>query len=250
VSGVDLIPIVLLIPLSIALVSGTTIVLCIFRWRRYQASFGTISPPYDFDLCENSGTTAFINRPPSWITVRTCDLASVQSALGISNAHPCPLTQGLVTDQQLFIAPPVNGWILLTGSGLPDPAEDVDQCFKFLVELSRQLGQVQFFSANRVLGHHAWAWAQSGRIVRAYAWAAKTLWNQGIKTRAELELGLHCFQYLETFEQTTFSQPEVITTNAEKVPLLAARWSLDPGSIDEYTLEHAQGIAGEARRLC
>jgi len=33
--------------------------------------------------------------------------------------------------------------------------------------------------------------------------------------------------------------------NVEKVPLLAARWSLDPAAIDERLLAHARGVAGE-----
>jgi hypothetical protein len=32
------------------------------------------------------------------------------------------------------------------------------------------------------------------------------------------------------------------------VPLLAARWSFDPASVDQRLLEQAPGIAGEAPR--
>jgi hypothetical protein len=86
-------------------------------------------------------------------------------------------------------------------------------------------------------------------VVRAYAWAGKTLWNQGVKTRAELELGLKCFHYLETPERPLFGQPDVIAVNTEKVPRLAARWSLDPAAIDERLFEQSRGIAGEPPRL-
>ncbi len=173
----------------------------------------------------------------------------VQSALGLSNPHPCTWIQGLSTEKKLFIAPPIHGWILITGCGLPDPSEDVDVCFRFLVNLSRKLGHVQFFSANRILGHHAWVRAESGRIVRAYAWADRTLWNQGVKTQAEISLGLKCFQYLEAPESTLFTQSDLISLNTEKVPQLASQWSIDPAAIDERTLDHACGVAGEPPRL-
>jgi hypothetical protein len=90
---------------------------------------------------------------------------------------------------------------------------------------------------------------QAGRVVRAYAWAGKTLWNQGIKTPAELELGFKCFGYLENYERTPFGHSDVITANVERVPFLAARWSLDPATIDERVFESAHGVAGEPSQL-
>ena len=148
----------------------------------------------------------------------------------------------------LFIAPPVRGWILVTGSGVPDPSEDVDACFRMLLHLSRKLGQVQFFSASRILNHHAWVRMESGRVVRAYAWAGTTLWQQGERTLAERELGLECRDYNEPAERDDFFHTDAIVPNAEKVPLLAARWSLDPGGIDERFLEDECGVAGEPSR--
>ena len=48
-------------------------------------------------------------------------------------------------------------------------------------ELSRKIGQVQFFSVNRAVNHHAWVQAEAGVIQRAYAWAGRTFWNQGAR---------------------------------------------------------------------
>lgn len=191
---------------------------------------------------------AFLQRPASWLCVRGRDLQAVQSAFDLHNPKPCSWLEGIGGEQKLFIAPPVKGWILIFGSGLPEPADDVDACFRFMLDVSRRLGQAQFFQANTALNHHAWASAHAGRIVRAYAWAGRTLWNQGIKTRAELELGLRCFRYFEGPERTIFGAADVLSANTEKIPLLAARWSLDPASIDERVFEHNFGIAGEPSR--
>lgn len=189
----------------------------------------------------------FPERPPCWLAIRSRNPLAVQAALGLHNPKPCTWIEGLAGDQKLFIAPPVQGWILVIGCGLPDPGDDVDVCFRFIVGLSRKLGHVQYFCLNRVLGHHAWVRAESGRVLRGYAWAEKTLWNQGIKTAAELELGLKCFGYLES-PQHAFGQPDVVALNTERVPMLAARWSLDPAGIDDRLIEHVQGIAGEPSR--
>jgi hypothetical protein len=250
VNSWNLIPIVLLVLFGAALGCGLAITLFAWRWHRkysrpfYEPLIYRQPSPLEFAPPRQ----AFLLRPSSWLAVHSRRPAAVQSALGLHNARPCTWMEGLANDRELFIAPPVNGWILIVGSGLPDPVEDVDACFRFLLDLSRKLGHVQFFHANTVSGHHAWVRAESGRIVRAYVWAGETLWNQGIKTRAELELGLKCFRYLETPESALFGQPEISSANVNKVPLLASRWSFDPASIELRELEQASGIAGEAPR--
>ena len=180
--------------------------------------------------------------------VKSHSLLAVQCALGLSNAKPCSWSEGFLGEEKLFIAPPVKGWILVIGSGLPDPADDVDACFRFITGLSRRLGQVQFYVASRILHHHAWVKADGGRVVRAYAWAGKTLWHQGAITAAERDLDLKTYGYTETVERVSFGQPDVPSVNAEKVPLLAARWSLDPARIDDPSLLIECGIAGEPSR--
>jgi hypothetical protein len=81
--------------------------------------------------------------------------------------------------------------------------------------------------------------------VRAYAWAGETLWSQGLRTPAEKELGLKCFDYAESPDGAPWVRRELVAANADKVPLLAARWSLDPAQVDEGFLAEEQGIAGE-----
>jgi len=142
----------------------------------------------------------------------------------------------------------VSGWILVIGSALPDANDDVDACFRFLLDLSRKLGHVQFFSADTVLNHHAWVQVESGRVLRAYAWAGKTLWNQGRTTQAENELGMKCYDYTETPEPASFASLQPISNNSDKVHLLAARWSLDPDEIDERFIDREWGVVGEPSR--
>lgn len=241
----SLIPTLLLVLFMGAVLGGTTITLVILNWRRKQLeaeqSFGYIHVTLPT-------TPVLTKHPTTWLAVRSRNVHAVQMALGLHNVEPCTWSEGLAGEEKLFVAPPVKGWVLIIGSGLPDPADDVDVCFRFLTSLSQKLGHVQFFKANRVLGHHAWVRVEGGRIVRGYAWAGRTLWNQGKPTRAESEFGLKCFQYFESSDQT-FEQSEIAATNVEKVSSLADRWSLDPSHVDEHLFEHAYGIAGEPPRL-
>src|SRR2546430_14281586 len=95
--------------------------------------------------------------PNRWVAIKSANPQAVQNALGLHNPTPCSWTEGMAqgSGQKLFISPPVRGWILVVGSLLPEPSEDVVACFRFLQRLSRELGEGQFFSGNRPAGHHA-----------------------------------------------------------------------------------------------
>jgi len=242
----SLIPAMLLALFLVAVLTGTVFTLLILRWRRKRAEAN--EAPQGFKDISIPLAATLLRRPTTWLAVRSRNVHAVQMALGLNNVQPCTWSEGLAGEEKLFVAPPVKGWVLIIGSNLPDPADDVDLCFRFLISLSHKLGHVQFFKANRVLGHHAWVRIEAGRVVRGYAWAGKALWNQGKPAREEGELGLRCFQYFETPTQT-FDEFDVAASNVEKVSLLAGRWSLDPGTVDEHLCEYAYGIAGEPPRL-
>ena len=198
-------------------------------------------------LPRSSFRTPLRATPRRWLAVRSESLQAVQSALGLLRPRPCSWEEGLFAAQQqkLFISPPVDGWVLVMGSSLPEPAHDVDKCFHFILALSRKLGPVQFFSGHRTAHHHAWVWADHGTILRAYAWAGQTLWNQGRITQAELDLRLRCFDYATPGDAVRFDAVDPAAFNTERVPLLAARWSVDPLAVSARVPAQMQGIAGE-----
>jgi hypothetical protein len=189
------------------------------------------------------------DRPNRWLAIKTSDIAKVQDALGLHNPTPCSISEGLglgkMGDRKLFVSPPIDGWILVVGQGLPDPSDDVDIFYHFIMRLSRALGGVQFFCSNRALNHHAWVRAENNKIYRAYAWAGETLWNEGEVTAAERELGLRCFDYGEQPSIFPFSAREAHFANAEKVPMLATRWSIDPSAIAQMGYNPHPGISGD-----
>jgi hypothetical protein len=192
--------------------------------------------------------SAFTSRPPLWMAVRAADPKRVQAALGLNQPTPCSWTEGMTGARSFFVGPVVNGWIIITGSGLPNPSCDVDECYRFLIRISGQLGEVQLFHADRILHHHAWARAENGFVTRAYAWAGETIWNQGRKTPAETELSMKCFGYGEEPNADSWAAVEWTAANVGKVPLLATRWSLDPARINDRVRKYADGVAGESSR--
>ncbi len=169
-------------------------------------------------------------RPTTWLAIRSLEAQAVRAALA---------NQG-----GFVISPRVNGWVIVTGPGLPNPSDDVDACHLFLTALSRELGHVQFFYMEKFSAHHAWARMDDGWVTRAHAWAGETVWDQGTKTVAENELGMKCPGYGDDYETESWIKKEKAAANVEKIPLLAARWSLDPG-----ILHRAGGMAGESSRF-
>ena len=232
-----------LLLLGFLLGAGSTTCIWLLRWRRrVRAKRSPTRRGPEFVPLHLS----YAPRPTSWLAIRSRKPQAVRAALGLDNLTPCPWVEGLTGGYGFFIGAPVNGWIVVTGSGLPDPGNDADECFRFLIELSRKVGHVQFFLAERVLQHHAWVQVENGTVTRAYAWAGETVWNQGAKTAAEADLSMKCLNYGEQLNAESLAATKWMAGNVAKVPLLAARWSLDPARINvRHLRKHADGIAGD-----
>lgn len=151
-------------------------------------------------------------------------------------------------EARLFVSPPVDGWSLVIGAGMPDIFHDVDQAFHFLRQTSEVLGTVHFFAANRVLHSHAWARLDDGRVTRAYAWAGTTLWNEGRATLEERLLGLRCREYAEEAEPVRYGEIPAECRNTDRLILLARRWGIDPIIASELIVHHESVAERETRR--
>lgn len=240
----------MLIPFGIVLGTGIFFLFSSIRRRHEKNLFQQFNEtnfpaPTGTPEVSSAFRPSLFEQPCRWLAVKGSNPAAVQAALDLHHPQPCSWAEGLVEahEDRIFISPPISGWILVVGSGLPDPAEDVDRCYHFLANLSRKLGHVQFFNTSRVLYHHGWALMEKGHVFRAYAWAGETLWNQGQITAAEKELEIACFDYGS--DQNIFILKEALSLNAEKVNQLAARWSVDPNAISESDWNAARGIVGD-----
>lgn len=243
----------MLLSLLSVLVIGLMITLFVVRVldRRKLAQHGMEGPSGENSPAPWSGTVAPWQEVPSrWMAVKSKNLDALEEVLGLRNAKRVPWGSGSLnlTHQTLLISPPIDGWLLIVGPGLPDPSKDVDECYRFVLKVSRAIGHVQFFSLNRPLQHHAWVRAEGASIIRAYAWAGETVWNQGAMTHAERHLGMRCLSYGEIVEFDPHGS-QATETNLERLFKLAALWSLDPSSLDQRRLSRADGICGELASL-
>jgi len=230
--------------LLIAMVTAIVVCVGVLRWvvRRELGRRAVGRPVYD----ARPFSAAVFEAPGRWLAVRSQNPQAIQAALGVQHPRACSWSDALATpfEPRLFISPPVNGWIVIMGCDLPDPADDIDECYKFLTDLSRKLGEVQFFSRNRAVSHHGWARLNAGRVMRAYVWAGETLWNQGAPTEAERDLKVRCLTYTESSDVLGLAERDLLALNTERVVRLAASWSIDPTAVQGADLE-TKGIAGD-----
>ena len=244
----------LLLPFACVIAVAVIFRALIVRQARCEAWQGRridpFPPTWDRSFERSLAAWSF-DAPQRWCAIRSSSVRAVQTALGLQHPKPCAWGEGVMrlADHALLLSPPIDGWILVTGQALPDPAEDADICFHFLRRLSRELGEVQFFSINRALNHHAWARVEDGKIRRAYAWAGETIWNQGKITRAETELDLKCLGYGEWPCGGDMLSSECVATNTDKVNALAARWSIDPALLNDRLESAGAGIVGDLLHL-
>jgi len=246
----DLIAYLLVSLLAMVLFLGALCVLLVLNLRRSGKSVATEPSIARQPMSrEQKVKPLLFDFPSRWLAVKSANPQAVQNALGLHNPTPCSWEQGLARGQdfKLFVSPPINGWVLVAGLGLPEPSDDIDRVFHFILRLSRNVGQVQYFSVNRAVNSHAWVLADQAGVRRAYAWAGTTLWSQGELTPAEKELAMTCFDYGEA-SPPHFPPHEMHRANVDKVPLLAGRWSVDPTALDQSANELGLGIAGELRQ--
>ncbi|MBN8248441.1 MAG: hypothetical protein J0L84_13495 [Verrucomicrobia bacterium] len=177
--------------------------------------------------------------PQRWVTIRSSNTALIRELLGVSDETAVPWSEALARTREraLFVSGPVDGWTLVLGGRLPDPARDVEALFRWLHRLSRELGEVHFYAADRVVHTHAWARLDDGRVTRAYAWTGETQWNEGRYTLEERLLGMRCRAYFEEAEPAPFGSVAPEVRNTERVILLARRWSVDPVAASERLLQ-------------
>ncbi len=171
--------------LSFVLVMGIFMAYLVLRWRHVKTAgpgaAGRSLEELAADLAAK-GPRLGLKRPNCWLAIRNRDLLAVQSALALHNPKPCSwLAKGWRGDGELKLYEvAAGGGLDLRWPGVAGPGEDVDVCFRFfLLELSRKVGQVQFFNSNGMLNEHAWVRADSGRILRGYAWAREDVVGPG-----------------------------------------------------------------------
>lgn len=185
----------------------------------------------------------------AWIAVRTEATAELVTALGLADIEAANWDSGIGTiyapdlsDDYIFVSPPVKGWTFVAGVPLPHPLgrSFSDKLTPLLLRLSILFGDVQYFSAFPVIDFFAWARLEKGRLVRAFAIGDEgAIWDRGRLTAEEKALGLRLFDLRGIKGRVGDAGGAIILHPTEDHVLrLASGWSLDPsrlGAIGDTT---------------
>ena len=192
----------------------------------------------------------------NWIAVKTVHAESLPAELQLETLRKCDWKKGLrraMEEDEVFICPPVSGWTIITGISLPDPSRK--DTLPLLAGLSAKYDAAQFFGNHRVTNYRAWAKAERGQLIRAFAYMdGGAAWDIGELTPEEVELGL-IFPDLKEENYPTVDlddSDEDLAWPDRKLKLpedyhvfeIARKWSVDPTQIEEYEVSESLGILG------
>ncbi len=193
----------------------------------------------------------------SWIAITAGDPQDVIAALELRQVRRSNWKAGIDAAYagEVFIAPPLNGWVLAVSWSLPWPGGTRfgDPCTPFLRQLAHTFPEVQFFATHRIVETHAWARLVNGMIVRQYAYSGESgeiLWNVGTPTAEEHALLQEQEEWIHSFgepehadDSLTDDEPYLMPSESD-VMRMAALWSIDPSQLSKRDLGISLGHVG------
>jgi hypothetical protein len=193
----------------------------------------------------------------SWLAIKADDPQDVIKVLGLRNVRRSNWKAGIDAAYagEVFIAPPLDGWILALSWNFPWPGgvRLGDPCTPFLLQLAYTFSEVQFFATHRIVETHAWARLVDGMIVRQYAYSgesAEILWNVGTPTAEERVLLQEQEEWIQSFGEPEHDDDIVSDDQVHLMPSesdvmrIAAVWSIDPSQLSERGLGTSLGHVG------
>jgi hypothetical protein len=186
----------------------------------------------------------------AWFAIRSKDSDAVAKALELQIAQEVNWQYGVhhayeYNEYLIFVAPPVNGWVLAMGT--PVVFEIDDYAAERITKLSRQFGEAQCFGSVRTSNCYSWALARDGVLVRHFYDADGNHRETGEYTQEEKTLGgkLSDSSSAEMMEPGYWERTDIVGVEEQTVLQIAGLWSVDPMKLGEMGLAAAYGLLGK-----
>jgi hypothetical protein len=176
----------------------------------------------------------------AWYAMRTNDVSTAISALGLTGVVESPWKQGIdaAYSEKIFVIPPFGDWILAVGTNLffrgHSPARSSTP---MLNKLSKAFGEAQYFATHRVVEAHCWALSRNGKLIRGFEYVGdqgEITWDEGPATDAEAALGERVLEHP--------SEADLMR--------IAGAWSINPSELESHftqpSLGHLGNLSGSA----
>lgn len=188
---------------------------------------------------------AIVDRPISfgykcmWFAIKSVHTEELVKTLNLTNTRPCNWELGIekAYESSVFITPPINGWTIACGRGLPygDSKEGIEFVKSILQNLSKDYGEAQFFCTHRVTEYHCWIKAVEGNIQRVYSYLGEANENIMIEGEADdFEKSLHLVDTFsdEAKEKNYFERSDITLPDEEILMKVAENWSINPSTLE------------------
>ena len=235
----------------------TALVLAFLEWRR-QRKTPAASPALEIqekvvELQTDPDSPISFGRKSLWIAVPASSSERVAQVLGLSDVQPANWRSGFSAayaypSSYVFVTPPIRGWVLAVGSGIPDPSDPaiLQNWRSAMAALSQAFGRAQFFASHRGSSYSAWARYTGGAEERLFAWADEPIHDLGSPLPEEREVLARLPDPLAADEDPNYwSREDLRGPDEDDVLGIAAAWSLDPSRFDESDELTALGLVGK-----
>lgn len=193
----------------------------------------------------------------AWFAIPTEDSPRVISAFGLENPMPANWLTGIDAVygnlKYAFVTPPVDGWTLVLGLGLPsfDTEKSTRKFLAFIDAVAVTDPEFYYFGTHRIVDFHSWVRVSEGKIQRAYAYLGErgaTLYECGNKTKEEIALGFHFFDERspESASDDYFEREDLRNPNEEDVMRISAAWTINTQTLDQR-IEKGTGFLAEIK---
>lgn len=185
-----------------------------------------------------------------WAAVKTTETEKLLNVLNLEKLEKANWADGLAKGNNgyVFVFPPIEGWILIYGWGLPAPdaPNGIKASNKLLNQLSKSFGEAQLFGNHPVSSAAFWMKSVNGVVERLYCIADGTSFIGGNPTPVEAPWAL-----LDTNSKEADSAAywdSMVYPDAEHVLEVAESWSLNPMNLEKYKGVGEFGHTGMLRK--
>lgn len=201
--------------------------------------FRVFSTDQAIDIDKEIGATVVESSPKNfgeksvWIVVKSTEIKYVLHNLKVKCIEKCSWEKALLGDDNIFVAGPINGWVLLVGWDMltPDYNNGMKNVNAYLDELSKVFGESQYFVCQRTTGTAMWSKSINGKIERTYAIGDNFFYQEGHITALESNM---CLIPVNPFlPENEGLIDQYVFPEITQVLRIAEDWSFNPSKMTE-----------------
>jgi hypothetical protein len=214
--------------------------------RSTHAAPSGFAPRVSLSIQDTPDTPQSFGYKMAWFAIPTDDSAKIITVLGLKDAIRANWASGVsavYSDiSHVFVTPPVEGWTLVLGLGLPsfDTPERTREFLAFIDKLAASFPAFCYFGTHRVVEFQGWVKVANGKIERAYAYLGErgeTLYESGKKSPEEIALGFAFFdeRLPEAASPGYYERKDLRFPEEEDVMKIAAIWTINTQTLNKRT---------------